>query len=88
MSNFVFSSEDRGSVFIRNVDTYQSLFMSSKDSVFVAILAIRTTEGEVGLDRSEAVGKVNNKPKFWHWTSRKINYGRNVHMLEQRVTIF
>jgi hypothetical protein len=62
--NSIFYSEDRGNVFIQNVDTYQSIFMPSKDSIFVAIRAIRSTEGEVGLDRSEAVGKVVNKQKF------------------------
>ena len=38
--------------------------MPSKDGIFVAIRAIRTTEGEVGSDRSEAVGRVVNKQKF------------------------
>lgn len=88
MSNSVFYSEDRGSVFIWNVDTYPSLFMPSEDSIFVAIRAIRTTAGELEIDRREAVGKVVNKRMFWHWTSRIINDSRNVHILEQRMTIF
>jgi hypothetical protein len=64
MSNSVFYSEDRGNVFLQNVDTYQSIFMPSDNSIFVAIRAIRTTEGELELDRMEAVGKVVNKQMF------------------------
>jgi hypothetical protein len=38
--------------------------MPSEDSIFVVIRAIRTTEGEVELDRRKAVGIVVNKQKF------------------------
>jgi len=64
MSNSAFYSEYRGSVFIRNVDTYLSIFLPLEDSIFVAIRAIRTTEGKVELDRRKAVGKAGNKQKF------------------------
>jgi len=38
--------------------------MPSEDSIFVTIRAIRTTVGELELDRREAVGKVINKQMF------------------------
>jgi len=38
--------------------------MPSEDSIFVAIRAIRTTAGELEIDRREAVGKVVNKRMF------------------------
>jgi hypothetical protein len=49
MSNCIFYSEDRGSVFNWNVDTYLSIFMPSEDSIIVASRAIRSTEGELEL---------------------------------------